>query len=722
MLELINLVPYYMPFYKHIFGEKIIFMKKINKSTKYIILGIIALMLMFVFAFIAPKNANAQFDDWGYSYGDYGYGYDDYGYGYDDYGYGYNDYGYDYGYDYNNYDYGYDYGNNNNYAYNYGYDYGCTNCGYNYGGYSYSHPVYNNPVVQNPTVSIYASPSSVSYNGSTTISWSSNNATSCNASGGTNGWAGGKSTSGTFYAGALTTPTTFYINCSNSAGSADASTTVGVAQQVQNPTVSIYASPSSVSYNGASTITWNSSNATTCYASGGANGWNGDRSISGTFYTGSLTGSTTFYINCTNSTGSANSSVTVSVDNYYNYNNNYNYNYSYTSPASVSISADRTSVSYNESTTIRWYPNNATYCYGSNGSNSWAGVKGSTNANSFNTGPLPATTIYTITCSNNIGGSESKSVTVYVGNQTIVSNRPTVVVFTDQTSVSHNGTSTIRWITTNATSCYASGGSTGWEGVKNIGPGSFYTGSLTSSKTYTMTCRNNFGSATDSQTITVRGETVTNPTPATASLVLVTSSVDRNQPIISSIDNTRPHPGDEINYTIGYQNIGTASITSLAMRIDLPSEVEFISSNPNNPTMSGQTLVFNLGTLKANGQDAVTVKVKVRDNTPLGINLYFPATLSYVSAGQSQSVNSNVSAQVWSGEEATDGNVSLGANVFGAGFLPTNLFGWLLLIILMLLLLLLVKYLLDTGAFAFQGQNTIIADQHSSRKSTNKIE
>ena len=80
--------------------------------------------------------------------------------------------------------------------------------GYNhsYGGYTYVQPVHQNDNYQtpNPTVSIYANPSSVNYNGSSTITWNSNNANYCNTSGGTNGWSGNQNTSGTFYTGTLT--------------------------------------------------------------------------------------------------------------------------------------------------------------------------------------------------------------------------------------------------------------------------------------------------------------------------------------------------------------------------------------------------------------------------------------------------------------------------------------------------------------------------------------
>ncbi|MEI6280639.1 MAG: hypothetical protein WCP17_01410 [bacterium] len=343
---------------------------------------------------------------------------------------------------------------------------------------------------------------------------------------------------------------------------------------------------------------------------------------------------------------------------------------------------------------------------------------GSSSYSNVITGIVPNTIYYFRAVAQNTQGTvygnilsfNSTTGSIYNYNQP-ASNRPTVVVFTDQTSVPYNGTSTIRWITTNSASCVASGGSVGWAGPKSIGPASFYTGSLTSSKTYTLTCSNIYGFATDSETITVRGQTLGAVAANPTSLVLITSSIDRNQPIVPTIDNTRPRSGDEINYTVSYQNIGTGAITNLNLRINLPAEVDYISTNVSNPTVSGNnTLVFNLGTLKANGEGTLTIKTRVRENVPAGTGLDFPAILSYTdSSGATQSVNANVSAEVWSEPATTTDtttpttgeNLLLGANVFGAGFLPTNLFGWLFLIILILALVLLAKYLFNAQPLPF---------------------
>jgi hypothetical protein len=149
---------------------------------------------------------------------------------------------------------------------------------------------------------------------------------------------------------------------------------------------------------------------------------------------------------------------------------------------------------------------------------------------------------------------------------------------------------------------------------------------------------------------------------------------------------------------VNYQNVGNAAATNLSLQVVLPQQVDYISSTPVNPNNFGNTLTFNLGTLRANGQGQVTVKVRVQDNATPGTNLDFPAVLSYVNAsGQPQSVTADVSAQVWGEANNTS---STGTNIFGfgSGFLPTSIFGWLILIIFILLLIWLAKYIYNKSS------------------------
>ena len=85
---------------------------------------------------------------------------------------------------------------------------------------------------------------------------------------------------------------------------------VSGSSQTLAPSVAISANPASISSGGASTLTWSSSNASSCSASGA---WSGTKSTSGTQSTGVLSATSTYSLSCTGTGGSASQSTTVTV-------------------------------------------------------------------------------------------------------------------------------------------------------------------------------------------------------------------------------------------------------------------------------------------------------------------------------------------------------------------------------------------------------------------------
>jgi hypothetical protein len=159
-----------------------------------------------------------------------------------------------------------------------------------------------------PTLSLTANPTSVTSGSSSTLSWTSTNATSCVASG---AWSGNKATSGSQSTGALGTSSSYTLNCSGAGGSTSRAVTVTVSAAAPAPTVSISASPTSVPSGGSANLNWSSSDATSCTASGA---WSGSRPTSGTASTGALTNtSNTFTLACNGPGGSTSRSAAVSV-------------------------------------------------------------------------------------------------------------------------------------------------------------------------------------------------------------------------------------------------------------------------------------------------------------------------------------------------------------------------------------------------------------------------
>jgi hypothetical protein len=105
----------------------------------------------------------------------------------------------------------------------------------------------------------YASPSSVSYGSSTTLFWSTTGCTSATITGpGIS--SSNQSTNGSLSTGALYSGGTYTITAYGNGGSDSRTTYVSVNQQ-QYCSISAYASPSSVSYGGSTTLYWNTNGA-----------------------------------------------------------------------------------------------------------------------------------------------------------------------------------------------------------------------------------------------------------------------------------------------------------------------------------------------------------------------------------------------------------------------------------------------------------------------------
>ena len=172
-----------------------------------------------------------------------------------------------------------------------------------------------------PTATLAATPATVAPGASATLTWTSTNATACSASG---GWSGSLASSGTQSTAALAAATTFSLVCSGPGGSSAAATTnVAVSAPVVAPApppvtpptplpaVALTAAPTIVAPGGTSLLTWTSTNATACTASGG---WSGALPTAGSQTTAALTTNTSYSLTCTGAGGTgAAAAVAVAV-------------------------------------------------------------------------------------------------------------------------------------------------------------------------------------------------------------------------------------------------------------------------------------------------------------------------------------------------------------------------------------------------------------------------
>jgi len=196
--------------------------------------------------------------------------------------------------------------------------------------------------------------------------------------------------SGSQSTGALTAATTYSLTCSGANGTnAAASVTIDVL-----PVATLTASPLSVDSGGSAQLSWTSSNATSCTASGG---WSGTKATSGTQSTGALTSSTLYTLTCTGAAGTGTAaSVTVNL-----------------APLAA-LAATPQIVSTGGSSQLSWTSSNATTCTAYGG---WSGTKSTRGSQS--TGALSTGATFYLTCSGPGGVSSPVSVSIGVGQVTV---------------------------------------------------------------------------------------------------------------------------------------------------------------------------------------------------------------------------------------------------------------------------------------------------------------
>ena len=87
--------------------------------------------------------------------------------------------------------------------------------------------------------------------------------------------------------------------------------------------------------------------------------------------------------------------------------------------------------------------------------------------------------------------------------------------------------------------------------------------------------------------------------------------------ISESVDRTFGCPGQTINYTLIYNNVGAATATSVQIRDTIPTNATYVSSSPS-ATNSGTVLTWNVGNVAPNASATITVQMQIAGTAASG--------------------------------------------------------------------------------------------------------
>jgi uncharacterized repeat protein (TIGR01451 family) len=167
-------------------------------------------------------------------------------------------------------------------------------------------------------------------------------------------------------------------------------------------------------------------------------------------------------------------------------------------------------------------------------------------------------------------------------------------------TIPYNNSADLSWTSYNANYCSASGD---WSGTKSLS-GSQTTGTLTSSKTYTITCSGSGGSISDSVTVNVSAQTY-----ADFSVNKTVRNLSKGTFYLESVN---AEPGEVLNFRIAVK-AGSDPLYNLVVKDTLPSGLVYVDDlRIDNVLTSGNILTgLNIGSLSAYQEKVITFRADV---------------------------------------------------------------------------------------------------------------
>ncbi|WP_051979379.1 galactose oxidase-like domain-containing protein [Edaphobacter aggregans] len=310
-------------------------------------------------------------------------------------------------------------------------------------------------LAQTPAAGIIANPTVIASGGSSTLTWTTNNAVSADLNGTTVPLNGSQTVS-------PTVSTTYRITAHSSTGATDWGQVLVTVTAPGAPTAAISASPASIAAGGSSTLTWTSTNAVSATLNGAPVAVNGSQTVSPT----TTTAYTFIATSSSGATASKQATVTVGSGG----------------APTAGIIANPTSIASGGSSTLTWTTSNAVS----------ADLNGTPVAlNGSQTVSPTASTTYRITARNSAGAIDWGQVLV-----TVTSSGTTAGITANPTSIPSGGSSTLTWTSTNAVSATLNGASVAVNGSQTVSP--------TATSTYNFVATGSSGTTASAQaTVTV---------------------------------------------------------------------------------------------------------------------------------------------------------------------------------------------------------------------------
>ncbi len=162
----------------------------------------------------------------------------------------------------------------------------------------------------------------------------------------------------------------------------------------------------------------------------------------------------------------------------------------------------------------------------------------------------------------------------------------------------------------------------------------------------------------------------------------------KNELIKITTNSENVYLGDNVEYFITYKNNTKKNFENTVITVQLPKEVIFDETNFGRLNKDN-AVVFNINNLIASQVGSITIRGHINKESSGVSTIVTTAIMTYTVAGSTTEKNEIDFVT----NNIVDGSSLAAASLFGAGFMPTTLIGWIALLLVILVLIALIRHL-----------------------------
>ena len=202
------------------------------------------------------------------------------------------------------------------------------------------------------------------------------------------------------------------------------------------------------------------------------------------------------------------------------------------------------------------------------------------------------------------------------------------------------------------------------------------------------------------------GSNTTNDTVITHYVDVNTGGGGGNTFINLTIDNHQTVVGSglAIPYDVSWQNLTNETLNNLVLEVNFPSQMTIINPGSGQIEAGKTSVVYHIDSLGPKETGNMTITVQVTGNLKQGD----PVVAQAIMAFQNPKTSAALNAIAYDADQFSNANSVLGASIFGLGFLPGSLIGWLILLLILLIIIILAHSYITRQ----RSQTTTVVNNH----------